>query len=386
MKEDFNKLRLKYHGDPTMMDEILQRECRYKTVSKLAETLRCDNFRFPSLAVAEMSTSDAVAEIHAEMIADGTTVLDMTCGLGIDSFHFARKAKSVTCIELDSHACSTARHNVSVLGLDNVVNVIEGDSIAYINNCNESFDYIFVDPARRDSAGRHFALGDCSPDIVPALDTILSKCRRALIIKASPMIDIKSAVGELAHDCEIVTIGTAKECKEVVFKIQSDFQRKPNPSITRISALTVHQSGFNFSPDEESTASTLPATLSVGGFLLEPYPAVMKSGGMKLLSSRFGVGKLHPNTHLYTCESPLPTGFPGEAFEIVEIIEFSKKSIKDISKRYPTINVATRNFPLSPPQLSAKLKIKDGGENMLFGATIADGSKLLIVTKMGQPL
>lgn len=112
----------------------------------------------------------------------------------------------------------------------------------------------------------------------------------------------------------------------------------------------------------------------------------MKSGGIKLLSSRFGVGKLHPNTHLYTCESHLPTGFPGEAFEIVEIIDFSKKSIKDISKRYPTINVATRNFPLSPPQLSAKLKTKDGGENMLFGATIADGSKLLIVTKMGQPL
>lgn len=385
MKEDFNKLRLKYHGDPTMMDEILQRECRYKTASKLAETLRCENFRFPSLAVAEMSTSDAVAEIHAEMIADGATVLDMTCGLGIDSFHFARKAESVTCIELDNHACSTARHNVSTLELNNV-NVIEGDSIAFLNDCNEPFDYIFVDPARRNSAGRHFALGDCSPDIVPALDTILSKCRRALIIKASPMIDIKSTVSELARNCEIITIGTAKECKEVVFKIHADSLRKPTPSISCISSLTVNQSGFEFSPDEESRASTLPATLNVGGFLLEPYPAVMKSGGMKLLSSRFGVGKLHPNTHLYTCESHLPTGFPGEAFEIVEIIDFSKKSIKDISKRYPTINVATRNFPLSPPQLSAKLKTKDGGENMLFGATIANGSKLLIVTKMGQPL
>ncbi|MDE5954098.1 MAG: hypothetical protein K2G72_05395, partial [Duncaniella sp.] len=72
MKEDFNRLRLKYHGNPSMMDEILQRECRYKTSAKLPETLKCEGFRFPSLAVAEMATSDAVANLHSDMIDDGT--------------------------------------------------------------------------------------------------------------------------------------------------------------------------------------------------------------------------------------------------------------------------------------------------------------------------
>ncbi|WP_304589755.1 hypothetical protein [uncultured Duncaniella sp.] len=50
------------------------------------------------------------------------------------------------------------------------------------------------------------------------------------------------------------------------------------------------------------------------------------------------------------------------------------------------MNVATRNFPLSAPQLAAKLKIKEGGDRMIFGTTVPDGSRLLIVTKMGTPL
>lgn len=131
MKEDFNRLRLKYHGDPEKMDEILQRECRYKTASKLPETLTCAAFRFPSLAVAEMATSDAVAAIHAAMIPEGSQVLDMTCGLGIDSFRFARKAARVTAVELDHAAYTAACHNAAALGLSNV-RVIKGDSIAWL--------------------------------------------------------------------------------------------------------------------------------------------------------------------------------------------------------------------------------------------------------------
>ena len=131
MKEDFNRLRLKYHGDAAMMADILQRECRGKTAAKLPITLQCENFIFPSLALAEMSTSDVVAEIHASLIPDGAKVLDMTCGLGIDTFHFAEKATEVTAIELDHDAYLAARHNAEALNLKNI-RIIEGDSIEWL--------------------------------------------------------------------------------------------------------------------------------------------------------------------------------------------------------------------------------------------------------------
>lgn len=383
MKEDFNRLRLKYHGNPAMMDEILQRECRYKTSAKLPETLICEDFRFPSLAVAEMATSDAVAKLHSEMINDGARVLDMTCGLGIDTFHFAKKAKSVTAIELDHHAYTVALGNAKALKLENV-DIVEGNSLDYIAGSNDIFDVIFVDPARRDSTGRHFALRDCSPDIIPALPLILSHCA-TLIIKASPMIEIKSAVRELGHDCVVTVIGTKKECKEVIFKISSGSEHLSNPKPIKFEALTTQGTNFSFTPEMETDAIVSYSTPKDGAYLYEPYPAVMKAGGMKLLSATYDIGKLHPNTHLFTSEKKLAS-FPGEVFEIVKVLPFSKQTIKLISKEYPAINVATRNFPLSAPQLAAKLKIKEGGDRMIFGTTGHDGSRLLIMTKMGTPL
>lgn len=383
MKEDFNRLRLKYHGDAAMMHEILQRECRCKTAAKLPRTLQCDDFLFPSLAVAEMATSDSVAEIHASMIPEGSSVLDMTCGLGIDSFVFSKKASSVTTVELDRATYDAACHNIKALGLENVT-AINGDSIEFLKDSDAEFDIIFVDPARRDSSGRHYAFQDCSPNIIPTLPLILSKCRR-LIIKASPMIDIKGAVNELGRDCSVATIGTTKECKELVFIIDSEAKATTSPKILKTDCITVDHNSYSFTPEQESAAKPAYAAPQIGSYLYEPYPAVMKGGGMKLLSERFGVGKLHPNTHLFTSETTV-SDFPGEIFEITDIYPFSKQGIKAVAAKYPSINVTTRNFPLSAPQLASKLKIKEGGDKMLFGLTAPDSSRLLVITSMGKPL
>ena len=137
-----------------------------------------------------------------------------------------QKAKSVTAIELDHHAYTVALGNAKALKLENV-DIVEGNSLDYIAGSNDIFDVIFVDPARRDSTGRHFALRDCSPDIIPALPLILSHCA-TLIIKASPMIDIKSAVRELGHDCVVTVIGTKRNVRKSYLKYH------PAQSIYRI--------------------------------------------------------------------------------------------------------------------------------------------------------
>ena len=101
MSADYGALRLKAKGDRARLDEILNMECRDKTRSKLARTLQAaPDFRFPSLAVAEMATSDAMADIHAGLAGEGGGVADMTFGLGIDAFAFARRASSVTAFDI----------------------------------------------------------------------------------------------------------------------------------------------------------------------------------------------------------------------------------------------------------------------------------------------
>lgn len=376
MSEDYNRLRLKYHGNSEKLREILQMECRDKCSKKLAETLSCEEFQFPSLALAEMSTSDAVATVHASMISPGSRLLDMTAGLGIDSFHFAAKGCMVTAIELSSEAAAALRHNVNALNLASSVQVVEGDSIAWLGDNDEYFDVIFIDPARRDTSGRHVALKQCTPDITAHLSLLLSRANRVMV-KLSPMIDIKSAKSELGiKHCDLTVIGTSRECKEVAMTIdaQNAYDEDLKDTVT---CVTIGHDSYEVSEGGQYITG-MPI---VGDYLLQPYPAVMKGTG----GSVAGYKKLHASTHLYVSETIEPK-FPGQHYRIIGIIPFNKRTIKDVRTEYPKINVVTRNFPISAPELVKKLGVREGGDNILFGATLQDGSKVMIITESGISL
>ncbi len=361
MSADYARLRLKYHGDPVRMDEILQAECREKTAKKLPRLLGCADFRFPSLAVAEMSTSEAAADYHASLVKPGCTVLDMTAGLGVDAFAMARKGCHVTAVEIEPHTAEVLRHNVKALDLDDAVEVVEANSVEWLMDSDRKFDVIFIDPARRDNTGRHFTLKDCHPDVLKHIELLTLKCD-LLVIKASPMIN----VGELnEYGAETSVVGTTRECKEVLFCLGAGCQAGRVRCVTLGHGEFVVREGVT-----QKFGTPLP-----GDILFQPYPAVMKGGGTASIDNAV---KLHPFSHLFFAES-VPADFPGEAYRIVAIHPFDKRNVKTVATEYPKINVAVRNFPLSAPELVKRLKVKEGGRMMLFGTTSHDGAKLLIV-------
>jgi len=373
MSEDYNRLRLKYHGNSEKLREILQLECRHKCSKKLADTLSCESFIFPSLALAEMSTSDKVADIHAAMVGNGCHVLDMTAGLGIDSFHFATNGCDVTAVELSHDAVVAMTHNARALCLENKVCIVEGDSMSWLAECDRHFDVIFIDPARRDSSGRHVAIRQCTPDITTSISLLLSRANR-VILKLSPMIDISSAKAELGiRHCDITVIGTSRECKEVMMVIEAN-GAYDTEAADKVSCITIGHSTY-MAPIKFEHSTGIPA---IGNYLLQPYPAVMKGTGGNVS----GYAKLHPSTHLYVSESPEPL-FPGLHYRITNILPFNRRDVKMIKPTYPRINVITRNFPMTAPELVKKLNIQEGGDKMLFGATLQDGSKVLIITESG---
>ncbi|MDE5749600.1 MAG: class I SAM-dependent methyltransferase, partial [Duncaniella sp.] len=201
MATDYARLRLKYHGDPAKMHEILQAECREKTLRKLPTLSVREEFIFPSLAVAEMSTSEDVAELHAAMVPEGSQVVDMTAGLGVDAFAIARRGCRVTAWEIDPVTASALLHNTELLDLD--IEVRKGDSLGWLDADGSHVDAIFIDPARRDTKGRHYALKDCHPDVTAIMPKLLARADR-VIVKTSPMVNLD----ELASfGAEIVVIG-----------------------------------------------------------------------------------------------------------------------------------------------------------------------------------
>jgi tRNA/tmRNA/rRNA uracil-C5-methylase (TrmA/RlmC/RlmD family) len=215
--EDASKLRLRYHKQ--MTDEldfaILQIECRRKASKKLPETLQNKHFIFPTTLSAEQCTSDLLSSFHATLIEDGVSMVDLTCGLGIDVYHFAQGAKSITAVERNLDIAQAVMYNAGILGFSNI-NVQNTDCCEFIRNTEHHFDVAFIDPARRGNSGKRlFALSDCEPNVTAILDDIKEKCDK-LIIKASPMLDISQVIRDLPGVTEIYAIGTPQECKEIV--------------------------------------------------------------------------------------------------------------------------------------------------------------------------
>lgn len=382
MATDYNALRLKANGDPVKLDEILQLECREKTSSKLADTLsRAPGFHFPSRAVAEMATSDASSAVHASLVAEGEIVLDMTLGLGIDAFSFAEKAENVIAFDILEENVESARKNADLIRLSNL-DLHVGDSVEWLRDHPKAFfDTIFVDPARRDGRGRHFKLADCLPDLSQCISLIRSHCHRA-ILKLSPMLDIKGALRDLGFtsysEVEIVVIGQTNECKELVLIVPGKDENLKNGG--EIRCVTIGKPDFIYSPLSMPDPDGNYKRPEVGEILVEPYPSIIKAGGTPWMCEKFNLRSLHPNTHLLLV-TRFEKEIPAKSFEIIDVLTFSSSIAREFHKRYPIINVSTRNFPLKAPELAKKLKVKEGGDLQLFGLTIMTGERLLVVGK-----
>ena len=379
LDDDPKSLALKFSGKADWIPfAVTQIECRKRSANKLSKTLKNRRFVFPTLLSAEQSTSDTVASFHASLIPEGSTVLDLTCGLGIDAFHFTEKAKSVTAVEMNSEIFEALRSNIKSLNISNI-SVVNEDCQEYLKNCTKNFDIVYIDPARRSrSGGRVYALSDCQPNVVGMLDMIrnITNC---LIIKMSPMLDATSVIEELGCVTDIYAIGTHSECKELVAVFKFD---KNEEIATKIHAITLNDnnlSAFEYIAEEERASTPLYSQPSVGEYLLVPYPSVSKLMPFRLLSERFNVGKLNVNSHLYQSKTVV-VDFPGQHFLIRKILPFDKTTIKSFSINYPKVNIATRNFPLTPDELRKRLKTKDGGDIYLFATTLSDSSKVLILT------
>lgn len=360
---------------------IVQVEARRKASSKLKDYIALRNFIFPDSLSAEQATHQKVARFHASLVKPGVRVLDMTCGLGIDSFEIAIAGASVTTCDLDPLRAAAARHNTEVLKLANIT-VVEGDSVKFLRTCG-NWDCIIVDPARRDSHKmRTYAFKDCLPDVTEIADLMVKKAPQVLI-KASPMLDIKEAIRELPHCSRIFAVSIKGECKEVLIELRAAFDGTPD--IEAVIMGEMRDNRFVVPMNELGAATSHRSDTSkflIPGFwLYEPDATVMKMAPWRALENRFpSLRKLASNTHLFVSPN-LFTDFPGRIVRICAA--FSPNSREAKALKGEKWNIISRNAPLTPDQLKKKLGLRDGGPNFLYYLSV-EGSRPQIVT--GEPM
>lgn len=346
-----------------------QIEGRRLAKSKLPAWAAVEGVIYPVRLSMEQCSSEATARYKASLV-QGTRLADLTGGFGIDCSYMSEQFAHTTYVERNEELCAIATHNFALLG--KAVEVRQGQCEEMLDTLPEQ-DWIFLDPARRDRGGNKVvALSDCEPDVC-ALEPLLLQKSGHVMVKCSPMLDISQATGQLHSVTEVHVVAVAGECKELLFVLDRD------KGSSEIWLCTVNIQGermqtFDYLLGEEAAATCHYAD-RLGQYLYEPNSALMKAGCYRLPAERYGLSKLHPNTHLYTSDSVV-ADFPGRVFRVEGCYGFSKKELKALDCRQA--NLAVRNFPEHVDTLRKRLRIGDGGDIYLFATTLHDGSKVLI--------
>ena len=372
LHDDVRELALKYrNAEVDMALALRQIEARQLLRKKVPSWSDNPDLLFPAHLSVEQCSSEATAQYKASLL-QGDSFADLTGGLGVDCHFISQHFKKADYVELNPDLCALAKNNFNVLGSTITVQNIPAE--AYLNNC-KPVDCIFIDPARRDNYGRKtVSIADCTPNVIELQDQLLQKARKVMV-KLSPMLDISKALEELRHVSEVHVVAVANECKELLFLLEQDFEG--TPVITCVN-LQTEQPQIRFSPDEERHCEG-GTTEAIHHFLYEPNAAVMKGGCYKLLTQRFGVQKLHRNSHLYTSDQ-LVADFPGRIFTVDGWAPYNKKIKQTLLAGVEKASIATRNFPISVADLKKNLKIADGDEIYLFATTLAKEQKVIIYT------
>lgn len=342
-----------------------QIDSKSRSAKKLPLWFSTKGIYYPPKLSIEQASSETTAQYKSSLMHPGR-IIDLTGGFGVDSYYFAQKA-DVWHLELNSHLSAIAEHNAQVLGAKNIT-FVQGDGIGYLENCPHHFDTIYVDPSRRIKMQKVFRLADCEPDVVTHLPLLLRKGMR-VIIKTAPLLDIQSGLKELQHVKEIHVVSVKNDCKELLWVLESDVRDTMIVSV----ALNDEKQEFRFHPQDERDFK-IEQFASPTQFIYEPDVALLKAGCFKLITAAYGVGKLHPNTHLYT-SGDLKPNFMGRKFRLLE-----KWTYKDFRSTKPVTqaNVICRNFPQTPEEVKKKNKLKDGGETYLLFTTGPDENLLVL--------
>ena len=352
--------------------------------------------------------NQSVTELAEVTIPSRGKVADLTGGLGVDSWAFSEVAEEVLYNEMNPALAAAARHNFKALG---VTNIFIKNSEATSDSLKDIFgdfrpDVIFLDPARRDSAGKKvFLLEDCSPDVLKILPELFG-ISRFVLLKLSPMADITMAVERLDRTYEeylekasgkgwngqwvreVHVVASGGECKELLILLDGEWNEGYS--------LTCREDGktLTFKPEEITKAKAGYPDSTFARIIFEPGKSLTKAGVSNAICERFGLVKLARITHLYTISEPLsdseseqrtaPLKDFGKVFYVKEILPLNKSSMKDVGKRYPHSEVSAKNIPMSSDELRTRLKVKSGDDAHIFGVRIEtpyNEDNYLIVTE-----
>lgn len=295
----------------------------------------------------------------------GEHCLDLCCGLGVDSYFFSKRFERVSSLELSPILSEIARYNFQKLGVYNV-EVTNQAAEDFLQNYNgPQFDLIYADPARRDKQGKRLLLlEDCSPNVLALMPQMLKHAKK-ILLKLSPLFDIKEAFNKFPNLSNLHILSVKNECKELWVEINSLGEEKGGEVLVKLINKKTEVFRFQF---EENNKIELPDIKpDAVKYILEPDVALYKARKVQSLFLKYFPslkGSLNHSDGFFFCTGQFPENFPGRIFALKSFQPFNPKLLKKFHRQF-RINQAhliRRNFPISVTKLREKLQLKEGGD------------------------
>lgn len=334
----------------------------------------------------EQASSEATAFTRGEGLreaipAEGRGLaVDLTCGLGVDSFALSRIFERVVSVEADEQRALIARENFSRLGAGNI-EVVYDTAESFLEQWDKGkiIDLVYVDPSRKKADGRRvYSLEESSPNILELLP-LLSGIARRIVVKLSPLFDVAEVWRLFGPDTGVEVVSVDGECKEVLAKVGFGDVGEPHLRVTAVRRGTAQRYDFS---DTDLAAGSVPSGDSdaVGDarFLLMPDVGFYKARAVGAFAAKYGgsleAGELRlSDDYIFVDEAP-GENFPGKIYRITFRHPYQPKEIGRIlrSRGIRRVNIHRRNFPYSTDEIGQAMGVDVGGSTDIF-CTMADG-------------
>ena len=315
----------------------------------------------PTLAY-EQSSSEECAE---RKMLSGDSVLDLTCGLGVDALALSKRFQRVVTIERNEGVAAVARENFKRLGATNI-EVVCASAEEYLADCTEHFDWCFSDPDRRGAKGEKLVrLEDCSPNVVALMPT-LQRVAKQICVKCSPLFDVEEAF-RLFGNCAVECVSLGGEAKEVNIYIDGEEGQ-------RLSAVAIGIGGFSCSTEDRGGVqwSCIPKDFTKYRYLTLPDVSLQHS---RMVAVAFnGKSDVWSNNGVALSENQ-PDGVLGRTFEIEAIYEVDNAFKRLIKGR--KAEIYRRDFPMTNAEICKRFRCSEGGAERWCFTTV--GTNLLAI-------
>lgn len=333
---------------------------RYRKKFRTESFLACDRLAL------EQSTAADIGIYKARLFPKASSIDDLCCGMGGDSFFLSREA-NVRGYDLSPERASMYRFNTKAMGVERKA------EIADVRNIKNRGEYFTIDSARRERLGdnqRDFS------ELAPAFSEILeiAKRYRGGMAKLPPGYP----TDEIPPEAETAYLGSRNDCRECLVFF-GEMARHPG----KVRAVAI---GENDKPCEwlsESPLSEVPElpTGPLENFLAEPIPVLVRSHLFSEVALKTSptASLLSPGIAYVTSASPLDaTAFRN--YRVLGSVPLSTSKVKGLLKAHDIgkLTLKKRGVEIVPEAEIQRLSPKGSREGVLF-YTRTNGDKTAIL-------